>query len=30
VPFDTNFEMAADGGAALIIYDATDGVWRVV
>jgi hypothetical protein len=30
VPFDTNFEMAAGGGAALIIYDATTNVWRVV
>lgn len=30
IPYDTNFEMAADGGAALIIYDATTNVWRVV
>lgn len=30
IPYDTNFEMAADGGAALIVYDATANVWRVV
>jgi hypothetical protein len=30
VPYDTDFEMAPDGGAALIIYDATTNVWRVV
>jgi hypothetical protein len=30
VPYDTDFEMAPDGGAALIIYDATTTVWRVV
>lgn len=30
VPYDSGHEMVADGGAALIVYDATAAVWRVV
>jgi hypothetical protein len=30
VPWKGDYVMSADGGAALVVYDTTTGVWRVV
>lgn len=30
VPWKGDYVMSADGGAALVVYDTTSGVWRVV
>ncbi|MEY3203969.1 MAG: hypothetical protein RLZZ21_300, partial [Planctomycetota bacterium] len=30
VPWAGDYVMAANGGAALLVYDATDSRWRVV